>query len=204
MLPRVTPNLEDRVMNSAEAVRHIAAQLDPSYLVVACNGMISRYLYAHEDHALRFYMIGSMGLASAIGLGLALAQPSRTVVVLDGDGNALMNLGTFGSVAAAGVQNFYHVLLDNHVHASTGGQKTISAVVPLHRVAHAAGYRQVRHVRSRAGVSRAVEALFSAPGPGMLVVDVDEANSPPSHVGRVEVAPDDLTSRFRQALLSRH
>ncbi|HLB44007.1 MAG TPA: thiamine pyrophosphate-dependent enzyme, partial [Candidatus Limnocylindrales bacterium] len=123
----------------------MAEALRGDWLAVACNGMIGRELYAHGDRATRFYMIGSMGLASSIGLGLALVQPAKTVVVFDGDGNLLMNLATLGSIAASGVRNLYHVVFDNAAHGSTGHQRTISDRVPLDRVALAAGYaRAVR------------------------------------------------------------
>src|SRR6185436_8104592 len=102
-----------------------------------------------------------MGLASSIGLGLALVQPSRTVVVFDGDGNVLMNMGTLGSVAAAGVGNFYHVMFDNAAHGSTGDQRTISDRVPLEQIARAAGYRRVLRVKDDAGLDEALPTFFA-------------------------------------------
>ena len=81
-------------MTRADAVARVAAALGRDALAVACNGMIGRELFTRADAPTRFYMIGSMGLAASIGLGLALVQPSRTIVVFDGDGNVLMNLGT--------------------------------------------------------------------------------------------------------------
>ena len=109
-------------MTRLDALRAVVGRLRDDVLVVACNGMISRELYTLGDQPNRFYMLGSMGLASTIGLGLALRRPERTVVVLDGDGNVLMNMGALGNVGQAGPANFYHLVLDNGVHASTGGQ----------------------------------------------------------------------------------
>src|SRR5262249_12839552 len=91
-----------RSMTRADAVADVAGALRDDALVVACNGMIGRELYTRADAPTRFYMIGSMGLASSIGLGVALVQPARVVVVFDGDGNLLMNLGGLANVAAAG------------------------------------------------------------------------------------------------------
>jgi thiamine pyrophosphate-dependent acetolactate synthase large subunit-like protein len=140
-------------------------------------------------------MIGSMGLASSIGLGLALVQPSRTIVVFDGDGNVLMNLGTLGSVAAAGVGNFYHVVFDNAAHGSTGDQRTISDRVPLEQVARAAGYRRVLRVKDGPALDAALLTFFAAPGPAMLLVEVERGNQP--GIKRVEPDPPALTRRFR-------
>ncbi len=100
-------------------------------LVVHCNGFISRISHHLRDRAANFYMIGSMGLASSIGLGLAMAQPGRRVVVFDGDGNVLMNLGALGSIATLAPVNLLHVVFDNEQYGSTGGQCCISAKVAI-------------------------------------------------------------------------
>jgi len=183
----------------AATVDRVADALEPGWLVVACNGMIGRELYTQADAPTRFYMIGSMGLASSIGLGLALVQPSKTVVVFDGDGNVLMNMGTLGSVAAAGVTNFYHVVFDNAAHGSTGDQRTISDSVPLEEVARAAGYRRALRVKGSEGLDAALATFFVDPGPAMLLVEVERGNQP--GIGRVEPEPPELTARFRSAAM---
>ena len=169
--------------------------LFPDALVVACNGMIGRDLFATGDRPGQFYMIGSMGLASSIGLGLALARPRRRVVVLDGDGNVLMNLGGLANVAAAGPANLYHVILDNGTHASTGDQKTVSRTVPLEEVARAAGYRQVWRVRDAVALAGAAREFLAARGPVCLLVEVEPGNQ--LKVPRVSVEGPQLTARFR-------
>jgi len=184
-------------MTRAEAVACVADRTDPSALTVVCNGMIGRELYTYRDRASQFYMIGSMGLASSIGLGLALVRPSRTIVVLDGDGNVLMGMGALASVAAAAPANLYHIVFDNAAHGSTGGQRTISDVVPLDAVARAAGYRRADRVRDRAALTGAIDALFAEPGPAMLLVEVERGHQP--GIGRVEPSPPRLTARFRAA-----
>lgn len=184
-------------MTRADAVACVARALPADCLTVACNGMIGRELYVCSDSPSRFYMIGSMGLASSIGLGLALVRPSRTVVVFDGDGNVLMNLGTLGSVAAAGVANFYHVVFDNAAHASTGDQRTISDRVPIERVAGAAGYRTAARVGRETNLDSALATFFGGTGPAMLLVEVERGNQP--GITRVELSPTDLTARFRRA-----
>ena len=187
-------------MTRARAVARVASALPGNSLTIVCNGMIGRELYAQADAASRFYMIGSMGLAASIGLGLALVQPARPIVVFDGDGNLLMNLGVLGSVAAAGVTNFYHIVFDNAAHGSTGDQRTISDRVPLERVAAAAGYRCAARVDDEASLDTQLATLFDEPGPRVLLVEVERGNLP--GVGRVEPSPQELAARFRRAISS--
>src|SRR5437899_11851619 len=139
-------------MTLGEALGELVPHLRDE-LCVHSNGYISRAGCAARDRPECFYMIGSMGLAASIGLGLALAQPSRRVLVLDGDGNVLMNPGALASIAAAAPPNLLHVCFDNGVHASTGGQPTVSDRVRLDELACAAGYRWAGRVESRAALS---------------------------------------------------
>lgn len=185
-------------MRRVDAVVRVARALPSDCLAVACNGMIGRELYTHADAASRFYMMGSMGLASSIGLGLALVQRSRTVVVFDGDGNVLMNMGALGSIAAAGPANLYHVVFDNAAHGSTGDQRTISDRVPLERVAAAAGYRSAVRVRDEESLDAALAAFFTLPGPAMLLVEVERGNQP--GLKRVELEPAAISARFRATI----
>jgi sulfopyruvate decarboxylase subunit beta len=186
-------------MTRADAVARAARALPSNSLVIACNGMIGRELYTYADAPSRFYMIGSMGLAASIGLGLALAQPARTVVVFDGDGNLLMNLGTLATIAASGVANFYHVVFDNGAHGSTGDQRTVSDRVPLDRIASAAGYRSTVRINNGGALDRESRSVFEAPGPALLLVEVERGNQP--GIRRVEPSPTELTARFRRAAM---
>ena len=109
--------------------------------VVHANGFICRESFSIKDREENFYMIGSMGLASSIGLGVALCKPDRKVIVLDGDGNVLMSMGTLAMISAEAPNNLVHVVIDNEVYESTGKQRSISNAVPLEQVAKSAGYR---------------------------------------------------------------
>jgi thiamine pyrophosphate-dependent acetolactate synthase large subunit-like protein len=167
-------------------------------LVVHANGMISRAGFGHGDRSEHFYMIGSMGLASSIGLGIALARPGRRVVVCDGDGNVLMNLGALAQVAARRPPNLLHVCFDNGVHGSTGNQATISGLVALDEVARAAGYAAVRRVGDPAGLRSALGELGERPGPAFLLVRITP-DLPDPLFPRVTVPPAEMTQRFRRA-----
>jgi phosphonopyruvate decarboxylase len=108
--------------------------------VLASTGFCGRELYAVEDRANHLYMVGSMGCVVPLGLGLALARPDIKVIAIDGDGAALMRMGAFATVGAYGPSNLWHLLLDNGVHDSTGGQATVSPQVSFAEVAAACSY----------------------------------------------------------------
>ena len=112
-------------------------------VLIASTGFTGRELYAIKDRPNQLYMVGSMGCASSLGLGLSLVRPDKKIIVVDGDGAALMRMGNFATVGAYAGSNFYHLLLDNQVHESTGGQATVSTAVNFPAVATACGYRNV-------------------------------------------------------------
>ncbi|HLK11729.1 MAG TPA: thiamine pyrophosphate-dependent enzyme [Candidatus Binatia bacterium] len=166
---------------------------------VHANGYLSRAAFALRDDDRCFYMIGSMGLASSIGLGIAMAQPARRVVVFDGDGNVLMNLGTLATIAAVAPRNLLHLCFDNAAHASTGGQPTISDRVALEQVARAAGYRWAGRVESPAELVDEAPRFLAREGPAFLLVRV--ALGPPGPPGaRIPHTPEAMTARLRRAL----
>jgi thiamine pyrophosphate-dependent acetolactate synthase large subunit-like protein len=167
-------------------------------LVIHANGMISRAGFSTRDRHEHFYMIGSMGLASSIGLGVALTRPERRVVVLDGDGNLLMNLGVLAQVGARRPARFLHVCLDNGVHGSTGNQPTISDRVALDVVARAAGYVVATRVTEPAELHAALGELLGCRGPAFLLVRITPALPDPPF-SRVSVSPAEMAARFRAA-----
>jgi phosphonopyruvate decarboxylase len=123
------------------ALRLVVAMTAPeSTVVLASAGYCGRELYAIADRPNHLYMVGSMGCVLPLALGFALARPDLRVIALDGDGAALMRLGAFATVGAYGPPNLWHLLLDNGVHDSTGGQATVSPHVSFAHVAAACGY----------------------------------------------------------------
>lgn len=109
-------------------------------VVIATTGYTGRELFASSDSPNHLYMVGSMGCASSMGLGLSLARPDLKVVVIDGDGAALMRMGNFATIGTYGGANFTHILLDNEAHDSTGAQATVSAGISFAKIAQACGY----------------------------------------------------------------
>ena len=172
-----------------------AAGDDP---VAHANGYICRESFSLADRPQSFYMIGSMGLAPAIALGLALAQPARRVVVFDGDGNLLMNLGILAMIAAQRPANLLHLVFDNEVYGSTGNQASLSRGVRLDRLAQAAGFASAVAVHEPWALDEALRTAAAAAGPHFVLVKVtaEEADVP-----RIPYTPAVLRDRFRAALL---
>jgi thiamine pyrophosphate-dependent acetolactate synthase large subunit-like protein len=167
-------------------------------LRIHANGFLSRAAFGAGDDDGCFYMIGSMGLASSIGFGLALAQPQRRIVVLDGDGNVLMNMGTLATIATTAPRNLLHVCFDNGAHASTGGQRTIAARVPLERMAATAGYRFAWRVATPEALAAEAPRFVGREGPAFLLVEIELG--PPGPPGpRIPFAPEEMTARMRRA-----
>ena len=168
--------------------------------VIHANGYICRESCAIDDRPQNFYMIGSMGMASAIGLGLALARPASACVVFDGDGNLLMSLGTLAMVGSLGPRNFVHLVFDNEVYGSTGGQRSPSREVRLDRLARDAGYRTATAVTTADEIALAVRAARAAEGPHFILAKVTAADTP---APRIPHSPEAIRDRFRRALSDR-
>jgi thiamine pyrophosphate-dependent acetolactate synthase large subunit-like protein len=183
-------------MLRADAVRHVVEALDDQ-LLVACNGMIGREVFTANDRPATFYMIGSMGLALSIGLGVAQCRPDKPVVVLDGDGNVLMGAGVLATAAALAPKNLHHIVLDNEAHGSTGDQRTVTEVVPLEAMARAAGYASAERVEAK-DLPRLLPAFLRKPGPALLLAKVDKGNQ--HGIARVTHTPPEITERFRGAI----
>jgi phosphonopyruvate decarboxylase len=167
--------------------------------LIHANGYVCRESFAVGDRPQNFYMIGSMGLASAIGLGLSLARPRPATVVFDGDGNLLMNFGILAMVGGLRPRNFVHVVFDNEVYGSTGNQASPSRGVRLDRVAAAAGYRSSIAVTKADDVERAVHQALAGDGPHFVLAKVtaEEADVP-----RIPYSPTEIRDRFRASLAS--
>ncbi len=187
-------------MTAPEAVAVLVRGLSPEDLALFTTGFISRDAQAAGDRPGHFYMIGSMGLASAVGLGLALAAPARRVVVVDGDGSLLMSLGTMAVIAHELPPNLLHIVIDNRAYASTGDQPSVSATVDLGRLAAAAGYPTVRAARTPTELAAALSETASARGPLFLHITVEAGRGPVPIPPRVALSPVEIAGRFRRAV----
>lgn len=126
-------------MYRRDAIENIMKDIEDELIV--CNiGVPCKELYAVRDRTENFYMIGSMGLASSIGLGLAIAQPDKKVVVIDGDGSLLMNLGSLVTVFAQNPKNLTWIVINNGAYGSTGNQDTYAQKVDLLELSKSVGF----------------------------------------------------------------
>lgn len=180
-----------------EALAAIGAALPPHAGLIATTGKTGRELFTLGDCDRNLYLVGSMGCASAVGLGAALTS-ERPLVVLDGDGAALMKLGNWATIGAERPENLVHVLLDNGVHDSTGGQPTASGSVDFAALALAAGYRGATRCDDAAGLNEALSGALAAPGPHLVHARIRPGSI--ATLGRPTLAPQDVATRFRAHL----
>jgi thiamine pyrophosphate-dependent acetolactate synthase large subunit-like protein len=162
-------------MNRLEATRRLVAALSDEP-VVASLGHPAYDLFAAGDRPANFYTWGSMGLASSIGLGLAVARPDLRVFVLDGDGSLLMNLGSLATIGWTAPENLILIVWDNEEYGTTGGQASATAHgADLDAVARAMGIRSTATVRSERELDRAIARARADAGPWVIVAKVEES-----------------------------
>jgi len=197
--PRVAPRSSWRSPTSArpsriEALERLARLVpERKSVLIATTGYTGRELYSLGDRAHQLYMVGSMGCASSFGLGLALTRPDLLVVVLDGDGAALMRMGNLATVGAYHPPNLVHLLLDNEVHDSTGGQATVARNISFGAIAAACGYAEVMEGDD---LSLIDEALQGQKRIGPVFVHLKIAPGTAATPPRPGLAPADVLRRL--------
>ena len=185
-------------LHRREVVRALLAERG-GLLVVAGLGSTAWDCTAAGDHDLTFPLWGAMGCAAMLGLGLALAQPQRRVLVVTGDGEMLMGLGSLATIGVQRPANLSVVVIDNERYGETGMQETHTAHgVDLAAVARASGFASGVLLRDAAGVAALRQTVHAAPGPNFAQVKVSAEKAPlvlPPREGAL------LKNRFRAALL---
>jgi thiamine pyrophosphate-dependent acetolactate synthase large subunit-like protein len=187
-------------VDSAASVRLLVERLGDE-LVVASLGTPAFLLHAAGDRPDNFYMWAAMGMASSVGLGLAIARPERRVVVLDGDGAALMNLGGLVTVGWRRPANLLWLVLENGVFLETGRQPVAtSAGADLVAIGRGAGIERAAAASAPAQLARLLEAGLAEPGPTLIVARVrdDGLVRPAAPSGPVR-EPSWLKHRFMAA-----
>jgi phosphonopyruvate decarboxylase len=185
-------------LTRTEALELILATLDGDEAIIATTGKTGRELFSIADRPNHLYVVGGMGTASAIGFGVAHALPRQPVVVIDGDGAALMKMGSLATIGFYQPENFLHIILDNEVHDSTGGQQTASTIVRFAEIAGAANYRSAFAVDRPEEIRDAVRDLRHRRGPSLLHVKIRRGS--PENLGRPTVKPHQVKKRFSSFL----
>lgn len=184
--------VNDLTMSREEAIQIVAAALGERDSIVSTTGMISRELFEYraamnQGHERDFLTVGSMGHASQIALGIALAQPERRVWCFDGDGAAIMHMGSMAIVANKAPKNYVHVVFNNGAHDSVGGQPTVGLKIDLPAVAKAVGYKAIYSVETKEYLKELLEKLKNQDVPIFLEVKVKKGNR--KDLGRPTTTP---------------
>jgi thiamine pyrophosphate-dependent acetolactate synthase large subunit-like protein len=186
-----------KVMNRFELTKRLVGRLTHEEAVVGGIGNSNFDLWASGQRPQNFYMLGSMGLAIPIALGVAIAQPQRHVFALEGDGSLLMQLGCLATVAMQAPRNLTMVVWDNGTYQITGGQPTASATVAdLVAIARGSGIANSAWAADEDDFERLVAAALKNGGPSLIVVRID--NKP--GVGTTDRDPVQIRARFMQGL----
>ena len=179
-------------LSREEAIQTVAAALDEKDCIVSTTGMISRELFEYraakgEGHERDFLTVGSMGHASQIALGIAMAQPGRRVWCFDGDGAAIMHMGSMAIVAGKAPKNYVHVVFNNGAHDSVGGQPTVGLKIDLPAVAKAVGYKATYSVDSKESLNAILNEEKNVDGPILIEIKVRKGNR--KNLGRPTTTP---------------
>lgn len=178
----------------AEVLHRVHERTPPrKAVVIASTGYTGRELYAIEDRPNQFYMAGSMGCATSLALGLSLTRPDLRVVAIEGDGAALMRMGNYATLGGYGRENLFHLLLDNEMHESTGGQSTVSAGMSFAGVAAACGYA---FAAEGAGLDLVDQVLDNADGQGPRFAQIKIRPGVGTSLPRPSLMPTEITRRF--------
>ncbi len=165
--------------------------------IIATTGKCGRELFTIADRPQHLYQVGSMGCAAAMGLGVAL-NTDNPIVVLDGDGAALMKMGTLATIGAYGPKNLIHMVLDNGTYDSTGGQPTVAGSVDFAAVAAACGYGHGTRCDSLGGLAEALKAAAVGNGPHLIHMRILPGSL--EKLGRPTIKPEDVALRFKDFL----
>ena len=188
--------VNDLTMSREEAIQTVASALGEKDCIVSTTGMISRELFEYraamnQGHERDFLTVGSMGHASQIALGIAMAKTDRKVWCFDGDGAVIMHMGSMAIVANKAPRNYVHVVFNNGAHDSVGGQPTVGLKIDLPAVAKAVGYKAAISVSSKEELEKELSTLNSQlstlGGPILLEVQVKKGNR--KDLGRPTTTP---------------
>jgi len=185
---------DESALTREQAIQMVAGSMDDRAVVVSTTGKISRELFEyraaeHQGHERDFLTVGSMGHASQIALGIALHQEDRPVYCFDGDGAVIMHMGALAISGSMAPDNFYHILFNNGVHDSVGGQPTVGYRIDLPEIAAACGYKTVLSVDNADDLSEVLDNLTDNEAPLFLEIKVKKGAR--ADLGRPTTTPEE-------------
>lgn len=165
----------DFPLSREEAIKTVIEHIGEYDPIVSTTGFASRELYELQMNSKKsaknsFLCVGSMGHASSIALGIALQKKSRRVICLDGDGAAIMHMGSLALIGGRQVGNMVHIILNNGAHESVGGQPTVGHKISFKQIGEACGYKQTFEVKTKEEVSKAMKNCSNTNGPNLIEV----------------------------------
>jgi thiamine pyrophosphate-dependent acetolactate synthase large subunit-like protein len=197
---RTPDRANTKVMNRFELTKLLVGRLKSEEAVIGGIGNTNFDLWATGRRPQNFYMLGSMGLAIPIALGVAIAQPTRHVVAIEGDGSLLMQLGCLATVAMLAPKNLTIVVMDNGIYQITGGQPTPAAHgADLVAIAQGSGIAQSAWAADEADFERLVDEALGHGGPSFIAAKIDEKPA----VATTERDPVQIRERFMQGIGTR-
>ncbi len=183
------------------AIVRIVQHLSSNDAIISTTGKTSRELFETRIHRSEkpcdFYTVGSMGYASAIGLGISLLHKGK-IIILDGDGAMLMHLGNLTTIGHYLPSRYYHICIDNQSHESTGGQPTVSETVKFPQIAQSVGYRAIYRAETQTELEQILPTFFQADSPALLVIHVKPGSR--ANLGRPTTTPQENKLAFQQHL----
>lgn len=185
-------------MNILDAVKSILNKCDSNTICLFTNGFISRIGFSVKDRLRNFYMIGSMGLVSSVALGIALNTQCK-VIIFDGDGSLLMNMGILPLIGHERPANLIHLVFDNKAYGSTGNQPTVSGTVDFCGVASSVGYANVFEFDDLSLFKKKIGKVLSSGGPVFVRFNI-KSDDYSGDYKRINIAPEVLTKRLSKAL----
>lgn len=187
--------------NREQALKIIIDHLQHDDIIVSTTGKTSRELYEyreqlHQGHDKDFLTVGAMGHASQIALGIAIAKRDRTVYCIDGDGAAIMHLGSLPIIGCNHPKNYRHIVINNGAHDSVGGQPTVGFKINFPQIAIASGYLRANSVESSEEIVRMMKEFNNVDGPTFLEVKVNKGAR--NDLGRPTISPVDNKKHFME------
>ena len=185
----------DEMPSRYETLRTINQFKDENTIQLATTGKTGRELYEIEDAVNNFYMVGSMGCVSSLGLGLAYTRKDKDVIIIDGDGSMLMRMGSLATNGYYQPKNMLHILLDNLSHDSTGGQRTVSNNVNFVEITAACGYENSYYVHSLEELQAKIVEWKKTKGLTFLYLKIFPGSK--ENLGRPKITPYEVKTRLQ-------
>lgn len=183
---------ENLELSREEAIQIVADSLDENAVIVSTTGMISRELFeyranSNQTHEKDFLTVGSMGHASQIALGIALEKSNHKIYCFDGDGAAIMHMGSMAIIGSKHPENYIHIIFNNGAHDSVGGQPTVGLQINIPEIAKALNYKKVFSIKDRMSLKEVLNKINGEKGPIMLEIQVKKGNR--KDLGRPTTTP---------------